>query len=698
MLASLRWLSDLLDPSGLDSTQAEALLTSAGFPLESVEPLPSGDARLDVEVTSNRGDCLSHVGLAREIAAATTRALRLPTWDHPVPGSTPVDAALTLENDEPDACPLFTAQVIRGVRVGPSPAWLVERLEAVGQRSINNVVDVTNFVSFELGHPSHVFDLDRLAGATLRVRFAEPGETLTTLDRKSRVLALSDLVVADAERAQSLAGVIGGEPTEVTAATTNVVLEMATWDPVVVRTTARRLGLRTDASHRFERGVAPGEIAFAAARAAALIVQVAGGQLCQGVLEDGAEIPEPVTIPYRPARARQVLGIEVSDAEQLDLLARLGVTSNPQSTGAPAIIECSIPGHRLDLAREIDLVEEVARLVGLDRIPIDAKVTTAVRRPQDAERAERLLSQTLAGLGFFEAVTFSFIAEQAAEAWMPRGLRALRVDDERRGSEPVLRPSALPSLLACRRANQHARAEQPGGVRLFELSANFAEFDQPGRRHVEHRNLALLMDVPVARRGRPSHDELQLGLRHMRGVIDALAEALGRAAHRVAVTPGATYCSAFQPEGFAEVAIDEQRVGSFGLVAPGEAARHDLELPVVAADLNLAALLALHPGRAGIAPLPHFPPIDRDLTLDLPEQIRWADVHHAVGALALADLELVEFVGVYRGKPVEPGRKSLTLRMRFRDATRTLRREEADPQVAAVVADAAQRFGAVVRQ
>ncbi|MEZ6244027.1 MAG: phenylalanine--tRNA ligase beta subunit-related protein [Phycisphaerales bacterium] len=291
---SLRWLNKYLAPGDVTADEADEALTHAGFPIETRETLASGDVRLDVEVTSNRGDVLCHVGCAREIAASGVaskpRQLMAPPIDR-VPTQGKVSEALTLENREPGVCPLFTARVIRNVKVGPSPAWLIEALESVGQRSINNVVDVTNFITFELGNPCHVFDLKKLAGAKLVIRFANDGEALTTLDAKPRKLVKTDLVVADAQRPQSLAGVIGGADSEVDDSTTDVALEMATWDPVTIRTTARRLGIRTDAGHRFERGVDARTIEDAARRAAALICELTGGTLCDGELADGARSP-----------------------------------------------------------------------------------------------------------------------------------------------------------------------------------------------------------------------------------------------------------------------------------------------------------------------------------------------------------------------------------------------------------------------
>ncbi|MDL1905732.1 phenylalanine--tRNA ligase subunit beta [Synechococcales cyanobacterium CNB] len=691
MELSIRWLNRYLEPAHAAADEVEHALTNAGFPIESRRATPAGDTVLDVEITSNRGDCLSQVGLAREVAAVTGRRLVMPTWVEPRRGE-PADGYLSLENRVPEACPRFTAQVIRGVKIGPSPAWMTDLLESLGQRPINNVVDVTNFLTFELGHPSHVFDLRSLAGGRLIIRWAKEGEKLSTLDGKDRTLRADELVVADAERAQSLAGVIGGAESEVGASTTDVVLEVATWEPAVVRRAARRLGIRTDASHRFERGVAPAELDFAARRAAALIVEVAGGMLCSGMLDEGRPLPPARSIRFRPSRARALIGVDVPDAEQARLLKSIGI----EAEGGGDALTCVPPPFRLDLEREVDLVEEVARLHGLDSVPVRDWMPVAVRPPQQRERALREMHAALEGLGFYEAVTFTFVSEDDAAPFMPPGLRMVRVDDERRKAEPVCRPSALPSLLGCRRANRAAQVARPGGVRLYEWSANFAEIDGPGARTVENRNLALLMDVPTAG-SKATHEELQAGLRAIRGVVETIAARLGGEGAAVRLAASSPYAAAFRADAFADVLIHGERIGSVGLLADAVLRQHDLDHPIAAGDLNLESLLGLFPPRASIRPLPAFPPIDRDLSLLVPERMPWDRVRSLVEGANLPLLESVEFVGTYRGKQAGAGRKSVTLRLTFRDPARTLRREEVEPQVSGLIDRARAELGAELR-
>jgi len=711
MNISLAWLNQYLQPTGVSADDAQRALIEAGFPIESRETLVNGDVKLDVEITSNRGDCLSHIGLAREVAAKTGRALVLPVFDPPPTTGGLIADALILENPLHDVCPLFTARVIQGLKVGPSPDWLVKALEAVGQRSINNVVDVTNFITFDFGNPCHVFDLKKLAGATLKVRWAKDNEPLITLDGKKRVLRSDELVVADAERAQSLAGVIGGQESEVDASTTDVVFEMATWDPVTVRRAARRLQVRTDAGHRFERIVDARTIEFAARRAVAMIVKVAGGKLCEGVLSQGQPPADATDIRLRPARVQAIMGTPVEMQEIAKHLRAVGVEVEPIGRTTDAI-RCIVPAHRPDLTREIDLIEEIARLRGLESIPTGEMLPVRVSPPQPSEVAMREVGAILIGQGFFETVTFSFVGRKHAQMFKVAEIDLVEVDDERRGEEPVLRPSIIPSLLVCRRANQDAGARPDGGVRLFEFAATFGQTlnhetkdaaarnvkpSRPGV-SVEHRHLGLLIDVPNAGPGsKVGLAEKQAGVRALRGAIESICRAVAGPVMPLDVVAMEPPSQAFEPAAFAGLKLGSKFIGTLGLVSAATLKELGLEMPVVAAELHLESLLTFYPPRTHLTPLPAFPAIERDLSLIVGEAVTWATVAEALSGAHVQRLEATNFVGTYRGTQVGAGKKSMTLRMRFRDPSRTLRHEEVDPQVASVVELMKQRVGAEVR-
>lgn len=685
MNIAANWLNSYLEPGNLTPAEIEAALIDAGFEIESQEKLPDGDTRFDVAITSNRGDALCLVGLAREAAAKTGRNLKSPGTGgkekpEPAPASEDVSSAIKLENRVPQACPMFTVRVIKGVKVGPSPAWLVRALESVGQRSINNVVDVTNFINFELGNPCHVFDLKKLAGSELVIREATEGEKLLTLDGKQRMLKAGEIVVADAQRAQGLAGIMGGGESEVSNSTTNIALEMATWDPVRVRAAARRLQIRTDASHRYERFVDARTLEAASRRAASLIVEVAGGQLLKGVLNAGAPAASPTVVSLRPERCAKILGITVPQDRIVSILKSIEIAVQPQGNA----LQCTIPPFRPDLTREIDLIEEIARQHGLDQIPLAPRLAVSVKRPQDRVRARRELSAVLGGLGFFETVTFSFTRPERAAAFVSTGLSTIGVDDDRRGEEPTLRPSLLTGLLACRKANLDGQVTNPGGVRLYETASVFASGE--GNAAVEHRSLGLLMDVPFSGKT-ATLAEKQEGIRSLRGAIEAVVTSLGgtTVASKLDIRPEKPLSAGFEPGAFATVRIGETRIGHFGLLAAPSVKAFGLDQPVVGAELRVDDLLALYPPRGSITPLPEFPSVERDLSPVVAESTTWADVSRLVQGVGSTNegkrIESFRFIGTYRGKQLGEGKKSVTLRVVFRDPTRTLRHEEVDPEV-----------------
>lgn len=707
----------------LSAQEAEDVLTDLGFPIDARETLANGDTRLEVELTSNRGDCLSHVGLAREIAARTGRALKVPECELPTGSGVggggagePVQKALTLAVEVPEACPRFTARVIRGVRIGPSPAWLVQRLESVGQRSINNVVDATNLVNFEFGQPTHVFDLAKIAGARLTVRWARGAERLTTLDGKGRVLAADQLVIADVERPQSLAGVMGGQDSEVTGATRDVALEAATWDPLVVRRAARAHQLRTDASHRYERRVDARTIDAPAARLARLILELAGGSLCDGVLDvAGTGAMGPIrSIRLRLSRAESLLGVGFDEREAMRLLQAIGVESRSvpgQAGSAGGVLECTAPAHRPDLVAEIDLIEELARVKGYAHVPTKERLAVAVRPVQASERAVAEIGRTLTGLGFFETVTYSFTTPKLARALLEPGTETIEVDDERRKHEPALRPSVLAGLLVCRKANEDARVQAPGsggggaggsgggGVRLFEIASSYAQRKAgPGQAPatLEQRTVAMVMDVPSAEMGKPaSHEQTQLAVRHMRGVIEAVSETMGFRSELAFKALSSSPC--MDPAAGAEVWVRGSRIGSMGLVSAATRRLVDLATPIVACELPLEPLIAAYPPRSSVRPLPTFPGIERDLSLIVAEATTWGEIESLVLRSTPARLEGASFVGVYRGPQAGAGKKSVTLRLRFRDPAKTLRHEEVDPEMKQIMDAATAGLGASVR-
>jgi len=674
MYASTVWLNDYLDPKASAEEQAE-LLTRAGFPLEGSEHLAElDDVRQDFEMTSNRGDCTCHVGMAREIAALSGRTLRPPKTDVAATGG-PASDIVRVQVDDTEACPRYTARVIRGVTIGPSPDWLANRLRGRGDIPRNNVVDATNFVLFELGQPTHVFDLDTLREKRLIVRRATADEPFLPLGEGAREVRLlpDDLVIADAERAVALAGVKGGALTAVTNTTTDVLVEAATFAPTTVRATSRRHNIASDSSYRFERGVHAGLIDAASDRLCGLILELCGGELCEGIVEDGAPIPDACTVRMRPDRCRMLLGIDIETSWMMTALDLLGFRPNLEGD----VIATTVPLHRLDIAREVDVIEEIARMYGMDRIPVADTIQIRVAPPQPRELAKRAVNDALVGMGFVESITHSLIGEFAASAFLPDGASGLRVDDERARAEPVLRPSVVPSLLRVRKHNEDNGVES---LRLFESASTFVTC---GETHDEQIRLGMVADL---------HDRAD-GLRPMRGVLDRLVTILRGPDATLDLEP----TSLPWLEAGATIRLDGETIGWTGLLDVSVQATFDLSTPVVVTDLDVHRYYDAFPPETEARALPSFPAIDRDVSAILADDVEWQALETAIRDLDPRHLEEVEFVTVFRGRQIPKGRKSLTLRLRFRAADRTLTHDDVDIVMNAVMSRLRERFDADIR-
>ncbi|MEM7228762.1 MAG: phenylalanine--tRNA ligase subunit beta [Planctomycetota bacterium] len=675
MYASTVWLNDYLDPPASADEQAE-LLTRAGFPLEDREDVEDGnDVRQDFEMTSNRGDCTCHLGMAREIAALSGRTLKTPDTSVNPTGNRAADV-VTVTNDDKEGCPRYTARIIKGVKVGPSPDWLAARLRARGDIPRNNLVDATNYVLFEMGQPTHVFDLAKLKESKIIIRRATKDEPFLPLGEGATEVKLTtdDLVIADADRPVALAGVKGGALTAVDESTVDILVEAATFAPVTVRNTSRRHGIASDSSYRFERGVHPAGIDAAADRLCHLILDLCGGELYEGVVEDGSAIPAPITVTMRTQRCRDILGVEIADETMRESLDLLGFQPKLEA----GVLHCTVPSHRMDIVREVDLIEEVARVYGLDRIPIADTLQIRVAAPQARELARTAINNALVGMDFVETITHSLVSEKAADAFLAPGTGPLRVDDERAKSEPVLRPSVVPSLLRVRKHNEDNGVHD---LRLFESASTF---HAEGNAHVEHIRLGLVMDMP-------GHDE---GIRPMRGVIQRLGEILHGPDATVEFAPIDTLPWL---DAGAEVRLNGTSIGWAGTVADHVRMTFDLSVPVLVADIDVHQYYDAFPPDTTARELPHFPAIERDVSAIIDEHVRWQQVASLIESLKPEHLDATEFVTVFRGKQIPKGRKSLTLRVRFRAEDRTLRHEEADGAMNAIMAALADQLGAEIR-
>jgi len=678
MKASVAWINDYLDRPASADEMADAL-TACGLPVESRETASCGDTVLEVELTSNRGDCLCHVGLAREVAACTGRALRLPDDAH-AEDSQPCSAVLRAVNADHSGCPLYTARVIKGVRVGPSPDWMQARLRAIGQIPRNAVVDCTNFVLFELGQPTHAFDLRELHGGMLEVRRSRAGERMLPIGEGAKPLTLAqgDLVIADADRPVAIAGVKGGAETAVRDSTVDLAIESACFNPVDVRHASRSLRIASDSSYRFERGVDPAAIDYPARRLVSLILSAAGGRALASPLRAGVTPAPRAPVTLRIDRLRSVTGVDITAAEARRVLETLGC-----AVEGDAVLSCVTPAHRLDLEREVDLIEEVIRVVGIDRVPVRESISIRVPPSQPEVDGPRALRDAMVSAGFTECVTHTLVSERAAEPFVPEGAGSLTLADERTVGEPVLRPSLVPSLLLCAARNlDHGVTD----VRLFEIARTFCTRTHA---HLEEATVAMVV---------AGRSTAQDAYRTLRGAVERAAQtALGHGgAVRVNAHRGQDGLSAALIDP-GSVTISGVTAGAIGIINGDVVSRFGIDGPVAAAELALRPLLCAFPPVVAVHASPTHPAIDRDLSLIVGDATSWSQIEACVSRCGMPHFERVDFVGTYRGPQVGAGRKSLTLRLLFRAADRTLRREEVDDALRPLVPALAAELGAEVR-
>lgn len=623
------------------------------------------DHVLDLEVTTNRPDCLGHLGVAREVAAAFGEGLNCPS--HPVPEvPKPVRDAVAIEISDLDGCARYCGRVIENVIVRPSPEWLARRLEAVGVRPVNNVADATNYALMELGHPLHAFDLARLRGARIEVRRARAGERLQTLDGVERELAKADLVIADAERAVALAGVMGGADTEITSATRQVMLESAWFEPVGVRRTAKRHGLHTEASHRFERGMDIEMARQAVDRTAALVAELAGGQILEGVIDIYPQRRVRPTIVLRSSEIRRILGAEIETRAVARYLSALGFSVEPGPGASWRVIP---PSFRLDVEREIDLVEEVARLEGYDTLPM--RVRAAPPSPERDLRREKELaiSSTLTALGYREIIVPSMVdpgenARFTVDEPVPL-LNPLSQDAS------ALRSTAVPGMLRALRWNLDRGQTD---LRFFEMGKIYTTSERSSEGlPAEHRLLTL--GATGSRRSPGVHDAPRaLDFFDLKGDLETLLATFD--AGTPALTPGDM--SYHEPGLGASFAGREGVLARFGQLHHEVAREYKVRQPVYLAEVNLDRLLSLDLRLRGFRPIPRFPAVERDLSLLVPATVSYRQVEDAVGAVGLTDLQGFRAVDRFEGGALPPDHYSLLLRIVLQSPERTLIGEEAE--------------------
>lgn len=634
----------------------------------------TADTILELEITPNRPDCLSMAGVAREVAAVLDEPVSFPAWEAPAESGVPVAETCSVTISDEELCPRYTARVIRDVKIGPSPAWLAEKVTAAGARSINNVVDITNYVMFELGQPLHAFDLDTLmkdasGRAAIDVRRAVAGERLRTLDGIDRTLNEATLLICDPSGPVALAGVMGGEDTEISDTTVNILLESASFDPESTSRTSRSLGLISEASMRYERTVDRAGCAAASERAAALMAELAGGVVAPGIVDVYPRPESPARITLRITRLERLIGMAIGAGEAAAILTRLGCVVEKH----PDRLEVEVPSFRPDLEREVDLIEEVLRVWGMERVEATlpgGRGRVGALTPEQRWRTR--VGATLRAAGLNETMTYAFSDPADPERCnMPYAEDELPVEvlNPMSGEQSILRRSVLPGLLRSVSYNQRRGV---ANVHLYEIGAVFST--SSGRKlPKEHTVVAGVLAGSW-------HDQewnapaRELGFFDGKGIVELLARELALPRFKVRAAEMAW----LQPGRAAEVMAGGAVVGWLGEVHPLVLGRFEADAPVTAFELDLAALVrAARPARPFVD-VPRFPAVELDMAIVVDESVTAERVEQAIRSAGGKLLEGVRLFDVYTGTGIPEGRRSLAFSLSYRAADRTLTAEEVE--------------------
>jgi phenylalanyl-tRNA synthetase beta chain len=683
MKVSYNWLKELIDIA-IPPRELATRLTMIGHAVDAVEEY-GDDFILEIDLTSNRPDCLSHLGIAREISAALGQPLRLPKVTLQEL-ATPATEVTSVVVEDLHLCPRYTARVIRGVKVGPSPEWLIKRLEALGQRSVNNVADITNYVMLELGQPLHAFDFDQLAGQRIVVRRAHNEEKITLLDGEERTLTPDMLVIADAEQPVAMGGIKGGRDSGISEATVNVLLEAAYFDPTSIRQTSKALGISTEASYRFERGADYEMPGLASDRATALIAELCGGEVLAGIIDVKATPNRWEPIQFRPARYEDKTGLAVELNDAARILSALGLSVKTEAERLTA----SAPSWRHDLAIEEDLIEEVIRIVGYDKLQTTLPGSASAGAYLPGESGRRAVRHALTALGYHEAINFSFVNAETDSLFTtaPPDTR-LQLSNPIDATQAEMRTTLLGGLLdaVARNLNYGTR-----NVKLFEIGKCFLQ--QAGAERPQERENLALVATGASQETAWQNATARYDFYDLKGAVETLAESLNLPKLIFAPVRTLPY---LHPGRAAVISLGSELVGQMGQLHPHLAARYKFKQSVFIAELNFGMLLGAEAKDARYQPLPKFPPVLRDIAIMVDRAVNWAAIEEAIWSLAIPPLENVRLFDLYAGKELPSGKHSLALSLRLRAADRTLTETEINEMYDQVVKMLREKFGAELR-
>ena len=687
MKISPNWLRDFVDLP-VDYTRLADELTLAGVAVEGISG--KGDATVfEMEITTNRPDAMNHYGIAREASALYD--LPLKPIDPRLPASQG-KSDVTIDIQEPELCPRFTAREISGVTIKPSPPHITGRLQLLDQRPISNAVDATNYVLWESGKPTHVFDLDLLEGRRLIIRKAQAGEMLKTLDGVDRKLSPEDLVVADAKKPVGLAGVMGGFDTMITEKTKNILIESAWWDPVTVRRMSKRHGIHTDASHRFERGADFESTVPSTNRVADLILASGGGTLVGDVIDVIARKLDLAPVELDLREVRRILGETLSALEISRILSRLGFTILP---GGEDTYLVHIPSWRLDIEREIDVIEELARLHGYDKFPNTLPAYSGeVRELPDALKDARLRSSLLA-LGYNETISLTFISKDDARRFSTAS--ELDLANPLSDEASVMRTSMVPSMLNMLAYNLNRGSDH---VRLFE-AGNVFEASGTDTMPKELKRISIgatgSVDAEVVRGLAPGAAARPYSFFDLKGDVETLLAPFSHWTLYYDAQPGKeTTADYYHPGRYARAVLDGTTVAQFGQIHPDVAAARKLRQDVFVAEIYLDRLYQHDLRQVRYEALPRFPAVERDFSFVFDDDVEFANIYQSITALGIAELRSFAPIEIFRGERVGAGKYSILMRAKLQSSERTLRDDEI-AQWAGQIAKALEALGGAQR-
>ena len=688
MRISYNWLKGYVNIK-LSPEKLAGVLTMAGLAVESVQKA-AGDTILEIEVTSNRPDWLSYIGVAREVAAVTggklkispvNRLASLPVHRFNRPTGQPANRP-TVKVEDVKLCPRYTARIIRNVKVGESPAWLKTKLEAMGLRPVNNIVDITNFCLFETGEPMHAFDLDKLTGGEIIVRKAGPGEKITAIDGVARTLDDFMLVIADAKNAVAIAGVMGGLDTEVGASTKNILLEAAFFDPISVRRTARKLAISTESSYRFERRVDTENIGRASDRAAALIKELSGGEIGEFIDVGAKKEEKRVLVALRYSRCDKIIGVDIAPAKIKKILISLGLKIRASAMDG---LRLEIPSFRYDLKSEIDIIEEVARIYGYDNVPatISQIVEESARVPA-AMIIDNKIHGCLAGFGMDEIITYSLLGKKALAAAAIPNDNIVEIANPLTAEQEVMRPSLMIGMLNSILWNINRKTKD---LVLFELGNIYLKEESA---FIERKHLSMAMAGEISSwlggtRARSFYD--------LKGAVQGLLSELG--------VTGVSFKEArhegFSPLACATIEIEGTRAGVIGEISRKAAANFGIKEKIYYCELCIGmvwqhAVLEKH-----FSATPKYPSVCRDISIVVPKAVTNAQIESLVMDSGRPILKTTFLIDRYRGKQIPDGKTSLTYRLEYQDLKKTLTEKEISDVHARILRLLEEKFDAQLR-